>query len=172
MRVLKRKLLIVFIIIMTSSFALIGCAKQPVNSKITAKSTVPKIDSKNQKANSNQTANYVPTAENIVLTTDSTDLITISTQIMTKYLDEYKKDSVLKEMRIMDYTIGTISQIQGNTDKFSFYVGYSLKPSDMKSYVLAGNGEVKDSWVVNKVAFVSVQKVGNEYKMTGIGTGP
>lgn len=166
MRVLKRKLLIAFIIIMTSLFALMGCAKQPVNSKSTSKSTVSKTDSKNQKSNSNQTASYVPTTENIVLTTDSTDLITISTQIMTKYLDEYKKDSVLKEMRIMDYTIGTISQIQGNTDKFSFCVGYSIKPFDIKSYALMGNGKEKDSWIIEKSNFVEAQKKEDGYRIS------
>lgn len=91
---------------------------------------------------------------------------------MIKYLDQFKKVLVSQEVKITDYTINEIKDIKGDTDKFSFYVGYSLKPSDMKSYVLAGNGEVKDSWVVNKIAFVSVKKVGNEYKMTGIGTGP
>lgn len=45
MRVLKRKLLIVFIIIMTSLLALIGCVKQSVNSKSTSKSTVSKTNS-------------------------------------------------------------------------------------------------------------------------------
>lgn len=48
---------------------------------------------------------------------------------------------------------------------------YSIKPAYLNSYFLAGNGEVKDSWVVNKFNFVDVQKVGSQYKIINMGTG-
>lgn len=48
---------------------------------------------------------------------------------------------------------------------------YSIKSAYLNSYFLAGNGEVKDSWVVNKFNFVDVQKVGSQYKIINMGTG-
>ncbi|GCD12241.1 hypothetical protein [Clostridium tagluense] len=102
--------------------------------------------------------------------TDSTNVEVISKQIMIKLFSEYKKDSVIKELKITDYTINKINDLQGNSDKFTFYIEYSLKPVDINSYVLAGNGEIKDSWIVNKSAFLEVQKVSGEYKINSMGT--
>lgn len=140
---LKRNSSIIFILFMISLF--IGCAKQA--------------------------ASYEPTIKDIALKTNSTDLEAISKQVMVKAFDEYKKNSVTKELRIEDYTINKINDIQGNIERFSFSIDYSLKPSYINSYVLAGNGAVKDSWVINKFAFVEVQKIDKEYKINSMGTG-
>lgn len=125
---------------------------------------------------SNKTANYEPTFKNIGLKTDSTKVKEISYQIMKEYLNEYKKDTVLKKFKITNYTINGIHNIKGNTNKFSFCVDYSVKPSekpsDENSDWLAGNGVLKDDWVIHKDAFIDVNKVNNEYKITSIGTGP
>lgn len=118
-----------------------------------------------------QRANYKPIFNDIALKTNSTDLKIISEQIMKKYFDEYKKDSVVKELKIKDYTINEIIDIWGNSDKFGFSISYSIKPAYLNSYSLAGNGEVKDSWVVNKFNFVDVEKAGSQYKIINMGTG-
>ncbi|WP_209702127.1 hypothetical protein [Clostridium algifaecis] len=127
---------------------------------------------------SNKTANYEPTFKNIGLKTDSTKVKEISYQIMKEYLNEYKKDTVSKKVKITDYTINGIYNIKGNTDKFSFSVDYSVKPSekpsDENSGWLAGTGDgvLKGDWVIDKDEFIYVNKVNNEYKITSIGTGP
>lgn len=129
---------------------------------------------------SNFIANYKPTIKDVVLKTNSTDVKEISYQIMKEYFDEYKKLTVAKEYRLSDYTINSINDIKGNTDdekrstdKYSFVVDYSVKPSDINSIDwIAGDGEAKGDWIVNKSAFVYIEKVNNGYKITGMGTGP
>lgn len=118
-----------------------------------------------------ETASYEPTIKDIALETSSTDLETVSRQIMVKLFEEYKKDSVKKELRIKDYTINKINDLQGNSDKFKFSIDYSLKPMDLNSYVLAGDGKIKKSWIVNKFAFVEVQRIGKVYKINSMATG-
>jgi hypothetical protein len=118
-----------------------------------------------------QTSSYIPAVENIALETNSKDMQVISKQIMVKYFDELKGDSVAGELRITDYTINKVNAIQGNSDKFNFFIVYSLKPADKSSYVLAGNGEIKDSWIVNKNAFVEVELRGKKYWINSMGTG-
>lgn len=113
---------------------------------------------------------YEPTINFVTLKTDSTDLKEISYQIISKYLDEYKKNRVIKEIRITDFTINKVDEIQGNTDKFNFYVDFSLKPADVNSYELTGNGEAKGDWIENCNRFVDVEKVNDEYKVTNMGT--
>lgn len=114
---------------------------------------------------------YVPLIQNISLITDSKDLKVISNQIISKYLDEFKKGRVTKELGITDYTINKIDDIQGNDNKFSFFVNYSEKPADMNSYCLAGNGIIKGDWILNRTRFVYVEKVNNVYRITDMGTG-
>lgn len=118
-----------------------------------------------------QTASYEPTYKDISIKTNSTDMKDISIQIMKKLFDEYKKDSVKKELKLKDYTINKIADLQGDCDKFNFSIDYSFEPFDMNSYIVAGNGAIKDSWVINKFAFVEVQKIGTKYKITSMGTG-
>ncbi len=124
---------------------------------------------------SNKIANYEPTIKDVVLKTDSTKVKEISYQIMKEYLNEYEKDTVAKKFKIADYTINNINDIKGNTDKFSFWVSYSVKPSEKpsneNSYWMAGNGVEKGDWVINKGEFIDVEKVNNEYKITDMGTG-
>ncbi|MDV3428453.1 MAG: hypothetical protein LIR50_15775 [Bacillota bacterium] len=114
---------------------------------------------------------YDPLIQYISLMTDSKDLKEISNQIMSKYLDEYKKDRVAKELRIADFTINKIDDIQGNADKFNFFADYSERPADMNSYCLAGNGIIKGDWFLNRTSFVYVEKVNNVYRITNMGTG-
>jgi len=114
---------------------------------------------------------YVPLIEDISLMTDSKDLKVISNQIISKYLDEFKKGRVTKELGITDFTINKIDDIQGNDDKFSFFVNYSEKPADMNSYCLAGNGIIKGDWILNRTSFIYVEKVNKVYRITDMGTG-
>lgn len=114
---------------------------------------------------------YVPLIQDISLMTDSKDLKEISNQILSKYLDEFKKDRVTKELGITDFTINKIDDIRGNDDKFSFFADYSEKPADMNSFCLAGNGIIKGDWILNCTRFVYVEKVNNVYRITDIGTG-
>lgn len=92
---------------------------------------------------------------------------------MKEYFNEYKKFTVSKKFKLNAYTIDHINDITQSTDKFSFHIDYSVKPSNINSdYWIAGNGVSKGSWIVNKSAFIYVEKVNNEYKLTSIGTGP
>ncbi|MGE5629166.1 MAG: hypothetical protein ACM3X7_13840 [Solirubrobacterales bacterium] len=121
---------------------------------------------------SNKTADYEPTIYSVTLKTNSSDLKEISAQIIKKYLNEYEKDKTSIKLKLEDYTVNNIDDIKGNTNKFSFWVDYSVKPSDENSNWIAGNGEIKDGWIINKIAFVNIEKENNEYKIISIGTGP
>lgn len=121
---------------------------------------------------SNKPTSYEPTIYSVVLKTNSTDLKDICNEIMKKYLNEYENVKTSKELKLLDYTINNVADVKGNTNKFSFWVDYSVKPLVENSNWVAGNGEIKDRWIVNKNAFVNIEKVNNEYKIISIGTGP
>lgn len=155
-------------LLLLSIFAIVwisSCAKKSrvINSNIKQGSN--KIS--NQTPDDNQDTNI----KNISLKTNETDLLTISTKIMQKYLDEFKNNTLSKQQMISDYKINKISELQGNNDAFNFFVDYSLKPADLKSYLLCGNGKIDGAWIVNKNAFVQIEKVGDTYKIKDIGTG-
>ncbi|MFL0196264.1 hypothetical protein ACJDU8_11930 [Clostridium sp. WILCCON 0269] len=151
MDIIKKNFIVIYIFCIISIFVGVGCSD-------------------------NKMANYEPTIKDVVLKTGSTKVKEISYQITKEYLNEYKKDAVSKKFKSTDYTINNIKDIRGNTDKFSFWVHYSVKPSekpsDENSYWMAGNGVLKGDWVVNKGEFIDVEKVNNEYKITNMGTGP
>ena len=112
-----------------------------------------------------------PSLSKVSIITNSDNLEIVAKELMSKYFDLFKIDTVSKEMQIEDYKIKKISEIKGDSSKFSFSISYDLKPADIKSYVLAGNGTLKDSWVIDKSYYVEVEKSNNEYKIINMGTG-
>lgn len=117
------------------------------------------------------TGNYDPRNSKIVIETNSTDLNHISNLIFEKYLNEFKKDNVLKNMKLKDYEVNKIYNIESNNTGFEFYVNYSVKPFSTTAYWIAGNGIEKGSWVNDKVLHVYVERTGQEYAIKGMGTG-
>lgn len=124
--------------------------------------------SQNEESDNNQDI-YI---KNISLKTNDTDLSTIASQIMEKYFAQFKENTTEKDLMISDYKISKIDQIKGDNNGFKFFVDYSLKPADINSYVLCGNGEINGEWIVNKNAFVEIEKIDGAYKIKSIGTGP
>lgn len=122
----------------------------------------------NQTSDDNQDA-YI---KNISLKTNDTDLLTISMQMMQKYLDQFKADTTEKDLMISDYKINKIRNLEGNNSDFKFCIDYALKPKDINSYILCGNGELDGEWITNKEAFVEIIKDNDCYKIKSIGTGP
>ena len=124
--------------------------------------------SHNEESDNNQDI-YI---KNISLKTDDTDLSTIASQIMEKYFAQFKENTTEKDQMISDFKISKIDQFKGDNNNFTFYIDYSLKPADIKSYVLCGNGELNGEWIINKNAFVEIEKTDGAYKIKSIGTGP
>lgn len=147
---MKRLILILFTIVLLISFT--SCNSNKISELKTQEQLEPSIT-------------------DISLKTNSTDLEVISKQIMVKLFDEYKKDSVRKEVKVEAYTINKINVLEGNSDDFSFSIDYSLKPAYMSSYIVAGNGMIEDSWINHKFAFLEVEKIGDKYKIKSMGTG-
>jgi hypothetical protein len=152
-----RKILL-FIVICTFSL-FVGCSKQTQDVKTSA-----------NEVSGTQPFEKISKGE-IYFQCNSQNLEEISRGIMESYFNEFKKDNVSKQVKITDYTIDKISSIEGDINKFIFYVVYSLKPADMNLYVLAGNGEVKDNWIITRSYFADVKKVDNKYILTNLGTG-
>lgn len=124
--------------------------------------------SQNEESDNNQDI-YI---KNISLKTSNTDLSTIASQMMEKYFAQFKENTTGKDMMISDFKIIKIDQIKGDNNNFKFFIDYSLKPADIKSYVLCGNGELSGEWIINKNAFVEIEKDDGAYKIKSIGTGP
>ena len=162
---MKIKLFAILILCIMILFMAAGCTKHTSDYEPANKDS--KSDSIDSKPNSQDTVN-----SSVVLKIDSTDLKTVSNQIMLKFFDSCKNDSVAKIHQITDYIINNIYNFQGNSDKFSFSIIYSVKPVDIKkSTWLSGNGEIKeDGWIVNKYSFVDVQKTDNTYTIVNMGT--
>jgi len=103
----------------------------------------------------------------------STDSAEICKKLFEKYLDSFKKDTIAKTLRIKKYTIDGVSKAESNESSLAFFVDYSVKPETLiNSDWAAGNGEVKGLWFVNKTAYVTIEKSGDEYSIKSIGTGP
>lgn len=152
------KKIIVFIIICTIGL-FVGCTKQNQESR----PTVSEVDG-------SQILEKMQKGK-ICYQSNSQSLEDIAKGIMESYFNEFKKDNVSKDVKITDFTINKISDVEGDINKFNFYVIYTNKPSDINLYVLAGNGELKDSWIINRTYYVQVKKVDDKYVLTNIGTG-
>lgn len=120
---------------------------------------------------SNKEGKYVPNDRNIKLKTTSVELREISKQITEKYLSEYTKDSVVKELRLKKFKINRIDEIYGDMDSFGFWVVYSVKPATLNSDWIAGNGDCGAFWITEKSSYVKVKKIDNYYRITDMGTG-
>jgi hypothetical protein len=112
-----------------------------------------------------------PAYEKITIETNSTDLKEISAAITEKYLKGFKKFGVAKKLKLKDYKIQQIDNIQGDDKSFEFWVTYSVKPSSGKTYWMAGNGRGEGPWIVNKVQYLVVEKVDKGYVIKDMGTG-
>lgn len=110
----------------------------------------------------------------VSIETSSTNLNEVASMLSDKYLSQYKKFNVIKRDRLKDYTINSVDIIQDTKtpDSFEFILAYSVKPDSLDSYWVAGNGEQGLIWIRNKAAFVQVEKSGDKYVITSMGTGP
>jgi len=103
----------------------------------------------------------------------SMDSAEICKKLFEKYLDSFKKDTIAKTSRIKKYAIDGVSKAQSNESSLAFFVDYSVKPETLiNSDWAAGNGEVKGLWFVNKEAYVTIEKSGDDYSIKSMGTGP
>ena len=101
-------------------------------------------------------------------------------QLFEIYLDHYKASELGVRCRLEDYKIENILldkriALLANEQNLD-YVGsvqYSVQIKELPSWWVAGNGELaNDGWIVNKGLIVGVTKVGDEYALKLIGTGP
>jgi hypothetical protein len=115
-----------------------------------------------------QMANYTPNFNDITLKTNSTNLIVITKQIMTKYFRSYENKTVKKELRIQDFKIINIRGITGNREKLWFTMKYALKPVNMKLFSMFGMWAVKGSWIINRYACGWIIKTGQIYRIDSL----
>lgn len=101
-------------------------------------------------------------------------------QLFEVYLDHYKASEMGERCRLEDYKIENVLldkriAFLANEQNLN-YVGsvqYSVQIKEVPSWWVAGNGELaNDGWIVNKGLIVGVIKVGDEYVLKILGTGP
>ena len=120
---------------------------------------------------SKQIANFTPDIKYITLKTNASNLTVITKQIMTKYFESYKQETVKKELRIQDFKIINISGITGNSNKLWYTMKYTLKPINMKTFRMFGMWSYKGSWIINRYAHGWIIRTGNVYKIDSMDLG-
>jgi hypothetical protein len=97
----------------------------------------------------------------------------VAAWLMSAYLDHFTCPEIDDLSRLVDYQIeGTSLQSRGDL-QFTVQVTFSVQPVlGTNSNWIAGNGELDDPWVRNKMLFVTVVLQDDEYVIGSMGTGP
>lgn len=103
--------------------------------------------------------------------TSSHDLVEVCKEITNSYLNEFKNKDVISTQRIDAFTLNNIFTVYGDINNFDFVVGYSVKPHNKKSYWDTGSGYRDKNWIIEKNAFIKVQKQNGSYFITDISDG-
>ncbi|MBN1120673.1 MAG: hypothetical protein JXJ17_06310 [Anaerolineae bacterium] len=97
----------------------------------------------------------------------------VAAWLMSAYLDHYLCPEIDDLSRLVDYQIeGTELQSRGDL-QFTVMVTFSVQPvMGIDSNWIAGNGELDDPWIRDKMLFVTVELQDDVYVIGSMGTGP
>ena len=125
---------------------------------------VNEVKEKKEKNNVVENNTYTTTTNTTNNVSTNTTTKTDEDKIKEAYLNKIKQSYLnCSEYRIDSVKVLTAAEKQEIVNSMPEYkdaeilavVNYSIKPKDINNYVIAGNGEIRGEWIVNKSACVS-----------------
>ena len=181
------------ILIVILAIGFLGCAgyivydkviskDEPIEEKASPVTTddTTETDSKTTQEQQSTTNNETDTVTTKELT--DSDKISIATNLFKEYMNQYKAggskyDTAIYD-RIKDYSLVDIivkeapADYELNEGDFVVHITYNVTPEDINTSAwVAGNGEIQNNMIVNKMHFYHIGKQNGEYAIINIFTG-
>ena len=93
-------------------------------------------------------------------------------ELLDRWLDHFSAPEVGRKDRLTDYAIHEVALESSGEDQWLLRVSFSVQPAAPDSNWIAGNGVMEDSWIRNKLLFVTVIQEDGVYRLGELATMP